>query len=841
MHYHEAANFLFDLRRFGVDPGVESVQDLLAAVGVDTAPESGPAYVQVAGTNGKGSTARMVESALREAGLSVGLYTSPHLETMTERVRIDGREMPRSAVAEFVGETKPWLVDRAADGAPLTFFEVVTAMAIWQFERADVDVAVLEVGLGGELDATSAIQPVASALTNVSLEHTNVLGDTVEEIAETKAHVAPKDRPLITGAEGAALSTIREVAEDVGATGVVTVGEDDWQGEGATEADRHAGGAHPDVTVAYDGRVTHQQAAVSVAADDWSVDAEIPLLGEHQAMNAGIACTLARQVGAELGVDVDRTALERGLARADWPGRFEVMGQSPLTVLDGAHNPEACETVTQTLSTFDYDDCHLVVAAMHDKDTAAMAAALPDATVTTCAPAIDRAEDPEVLGRTFEDAGYDDVTVTGSVANALSKAQAAAGDDDAVLVTGSLYAVAEARTTWTRLHVPKRVDSIGEAETVLRDAQVSEPGIWRMRGKADHRVLHTRVQERQAEYLKQEMLSLDGECSASALRSGGELHDVVLSGTMAQFKRLAEKLQGQPWGLSELGEEIREQLGIQHRPPERDLPWPEDRTAVMGILNVTPDSFHDGGEYERIEDAVARAEAMVDAGADAIDVGGESTRPGADPVEIEEELDRVVPVVEELAELDVPISVDTRRPEVARAVVAAGADVLNDVEGLKDPEMRRVVAETGVPVVLMHSIEAPVDPSTEVEYDDVVEETVRELKARLLAAEKAGVAREQVVIDPGIGFGKTARESFELLDRLAEFDALGCPLLFGHSHKSMFGLTGEEAGDAPHSTVAATALAARNGADVVRVHDVAANVAAANVADAADDPEGFEP
>jgi len=837
MQYHEAANFLFDLRRFGVDPGVESVQELLAAVDVTPNAGDGPVYVQVAGTNGKGSTARMVESALRQAGLSVGLYTSPHLEQLTERVRIDGREMPRSAVAAFVEAAKPWLVDRAADGAPLTFFEVVTAMGIWQFERADVDVAVLEVGLGGELDATSAVDPIASAVTNVSLEHTNVLGETVEEIAETKAHVAPAGRPLVTGTEGTALSTVRDVAGQLGASGVVTVGTDDWGGEGATATENH-----PDVTVGYGGRVTHQQAGVSVAADEWNVDARIPLLGAHQAQNAGVACVLARQAGDELGVDVDRTALERGLARADWPGRFEVMAQSPLTVLDGAHNPEACGTVTETLSTFDHDDCHLVVAAMHDKDTAEMAAALPDdATVTTCAPAIDRAEDPAVLARTFENAGYNDVRSTGSVANALSLVQEDADADDALLVTGSLYAVAEARSTWTRMQVPKRVDSIDDAETVLQDAQVSEPGIWRMRGKADHRVLHTRVQKRQAEYLKQEMLSLDGECSASALRTGGELHDVVLSGTMAQFKRLAEKLQGQPWGLSGLGEEIREQLGIQHRPPEREFPWPQDGTAVMGVLNVTPDSFHDGGEYERVEDAVSRAEAMVDAGADIIDVGGESTRPGADPVAVEAELDRVVPVVTELADLDCPISVDTRRAEVARAVIDAGADVLNDVTGLQDPEMRRVAAETGVPVVLMHSINAPVDPAYEAAYDDVVEDTIRGLQERLLAAEKAGVDREQVVVDPGIGFGKTARESFELLDRLGEFDALGCPVLVGHSHKSMFELTGEEAGDAPHSTIAASALAARNGADIVRVHDVAENVAAVNVADAVDDPGGFGP
>ena len=830
MHYHEAVNFLFDLRRFGVDPGVESVRALLDEVGVETAsgPDSGPAYVQVAGTNGKGSTARMVESTLREAGLTVGLYTSPHLEQLTERIQVDGREMPRSAVAAFVEDVKPWLVDRAADEDPLTFFEVVTAMALWQFERAGVDVAVLEVGMGGEFDATSVVEPVASAVTNVSLEHTSVLGDTVEEIARTKSYVAPEGRPLVTGTEGAALRTVQERAD-----GVVTVGDDDWAGEGAT-GDGTAG-AHesPDVLVAYHGRVDHQHASVGITTDEWAVDAEIPLLGEHQAQNAGIACALARQAGDAVGVDVDQTALERGLARADWPGRFEVMEQSPLTVLDGAHNPDACRTLTETLSTFDYDDCHLVFAAMHDKDAGEMAAALPDAaSVTTCEPAISRAEDSEVLATVFENEGYADVTATGSVANALSKARERACDDDVVLLCGSLFAVAEARATWTRLQIPKRVDSIADAEAVLEGAQVSQPGVWRMRGKVDHRVLHTRVQERQAEYLKQEMLSLGGECSASGLRSGGELHDVVLSGTMAQFKRLTSKLQGQPWGLSELGAELRRELGIQYSSPEPDYPWDTDGTAVMGVLNVTPDSFHDGGEYERLDDAFAQAERMVEAGADLVDVGGESTRPGADPVEVEEELDRVLPVVEKLNDLDVPVSVDTRRPEVARAVIDAGADVINDVEGLQDPEMRRVVAEHDVPVVVMHSVDVPVDPDREVEYDDVVEETVRELHERVLAAEKAGVDREQIVVDPGLGFGKSAAECFEILGRLEEFEALGCPLLFGHSHKSMFQLTGEAAGDAPNSTIAATALAAEKGADIVRVHDVAENVAAVRVASA---------
>lgn len=841
MQYHEAANFLFDLRRFGVDPGIEDVGALLDEVG---SPGDDVAFVQVAGSNGKGSTARMVESALREAGLSVGLYTSPHLETLTERIRVDGRQMPREAVAEFVGEVKPWLVDRAAAGDPLTFFEVVTAMGIWYFEEAGVDVAVLEVGLGGEFDATSAIDPVASALTTVSLEHTNVLGDTVEEIATTKAHVAPEGRPLVTGASGPALTAIRQfLAENRSgvATDVVTVGDDDWAGEGAVadDSDDDTAAPEPDVLVEYRGRVGHQEAAVGVAGDGWAVDAHIPLLGEHQAQNTGIACALAREVADELGVDLDRETLETGLRKAHWPGRFEVMGREPLTILDGAHNPDACATVAETLSTFDYDDLHVVFAAMHDKDVAEMIGALPTPdSVIACEPAISRAEDSEVLAEIWRDAGVD-AEATGSVANALAKAQEGADEGDAIVVCGSLFAVAEARTTWTRLEVPKRIDSLTEAKAALEGAEVSAPGVWRMRGKAVHKALHTRVQERQSEYLKQEMLSLGGECATSGLRSGGELHDVVLLGTMAQFKRLCGKLEGQPWGLAGIGDEIRQQLGIQTAEAAAGFPW-EEGPCVMGILNVTPDSFHDGGQFVDVADAVSQAKALVEAGADIIDVGGESTRPGADPVSVEEELDRVLPVVDELSALDCLVSIDTRRPEVARAAISAGADIVNDVTGLDDPEMRRVVAEAGVPVVVMHSIDAPVVPDREVHYDDVVADVIHELNEKLLLAEKAGIPRDHVVVDPGLGFGKDARENFALLGRLGEFDALGCPVLVGHSHKSMFRLTGEEPGDAPNSTVAATALAVQNGADIVRVHDVAENAAAVNVAAASRDPQGFD-
>ncbi|WP_135828756.1 dihydropteroate synthase [Halorussus halobius] len=817
MDFHEAANFLFELRRYRPKPGTESTAELLAHL---DDPHEGVEYVQVAGSNGKGSTARMVERTLREAGLDVGLFTSPHFDDVRERVRVNGRKVPKGAIVEYAESIGDHVEARATDGEAPTFFEVMTGLALWHFGREDVDVAVLEVGIGGKYDATSVVDPVASAVTSVTLEHTGIIGDTIAEIATDKAHVAPDDAPLVTAATGDALDAVREQAGEL----VRVSGED-------------GAGDPPDVRVAYEGRTNHTEAAVSLAGPDWSVETAIPLLGAYQARNAGIAATLARQVA-----DVDAETLARGLRKADWPGRFEVMGTDPVVALDGAHNPGACEALADTLAEFDgeYDDFHLVFGAKHDKDLRGMAAALPTPDrVVACQPDIRGAEDKAVVARAFAEAGADEVLARNAVAGAVENALDAADSGDLVLVAGSLYAVAEARTRWTRAEIPKRVGDLDDARETLERADVTDPGVWRMRGKAVHRVLETRVQVRQARYLKEEMLSLGGECALSGLNEHDEENvDVVLMGTLAQFKRLANKLDGQPYGLSVFADDLRESLDIRTDPERRGYPW-EDGTAVMGVLNVTPDSFHDGGEYERIEDAVARAEEMVAAGVDVIDVGGESTRPGAEEIPVEAEIERVVPVIERVAELDAMISVDTRKAEVARAALEAGADVLNDVSGLEDPEMRFVAAEYDAPLVVMHSIDAPVVPDREVHYDDVVADVIDELEETVLLAEKAGLDREQIIVDPGLGFGKSSVESFELLGRTDEFHALDCPVLVGHSHKSMFGLIGED-DDRTAATVAGTAVAAERGADIVRVHDVAANVAAVRAVEAADDAERFE-
>jgi dihydropteroate synthase len=830
MDYREAANFLFDMRRFRPKPGTESTAELLAHLGE---PHEGADFVQVAGSNGKGSTARMAERALREAGLDVGLYTSPHFDDVRERVRVNGRKIPEAAVADYVESVQEYVTDRATDGEAPTFFEVMTGLALWHFGREDVDVAVLEVGIGGKYDATSVVSPVASAVTSVTLEHTGIIGETIEEIARDKAHVAPVDAPLVTAATGEALDAVCEQAGDV-----VRVGDAEAVENGTADENCDADeSAEPlDVRVSYDGRTNHTEAAVLLAGDDWSVETRIPLLGEYQARNAGVAAALVRQVA-----DVSDSAIARGFRKADWPGRFEVMDQDPLVVLDGAHNPGACGALAETVGEFaaEYDDLHLVFGAMHDKDLRGMAEALPTPDrMVACQPNLDRAEDEAVVARAFEEAGAGEVLARSSVEGAVENALDVADADDLVLVAGSLYGVAEARSRWTRAEIPKCIRNLGDARETLESAHVTDPGVWRMRGKAVHRVLKTRAQVRQARYLKEEMLSLGGECALSGLNEQEEENvDVVLMGTLAQFKRLADKLDGQPYGLSVFADDLRDALGIQTEPDRRGYPW-EDGTAVMGVLNVTPDSFHDGGRYETVEDAVTRAGEMVEAGADIIDVGGESTRPGADEISVQEEIDRVVPVVERIGDLDALLSVDTRKADVAEAALEAGADILNDVSGLEDPEMRFVAADHDVPIVLMHSIDAPVVPDKDVHYDEVVEDVIDELEEKVLLAEKAGLDREQILVDPGLGFGKRSTESFELLGRTDEFHALECPVLVGHSHKSMFGLIGEDE-DRTAATVAGTTLAAERGADVVRVHDVEENVAAVRAVEAADDPGRF--
>ncbi|MBE2291887.1 MAG: dihydropteroate synthase [Xanthomonadales bacterium] len=257
-----------------------------------------------------------------------------------------------------------------------------------------------------------------------------------------------------------------------------------------------------------------------------------------------------------------------------------------------------------------------------------------------------------------------------------------------------------------------------------------------------------------------------------------------------------------------------------------------DRTRVMGIVNVTPDSFSDGGDHATTDAAVAHALKLAEEGADVLDVGGESTRPGAGEVPLEEELRRVIPVIERLArETALPISVDTCKPGVMRAAVEAGAGMVNDVCALRREGALETAAALGVPVVLMHMLGDPRSMQDDPRYDDVVAEVHRFLAERIFAAELAGIPKKNLVADPGFGFGKTTVHNVELLARLERFVELGVPVLAGLSRKRSIGeLTGRrDPAERAAGSVAAHLVAAQRGARIVRVHDVAATVDALKV------------
>ena len=264
---------------------------------------------------------------------------------------------------------------------------------------------------------------------------------------------------------------------------------------------------------------------------------------------------------------------------------------------------------------------------------------------------------------------------------------------------------------------------------------------------------------------------------------------------------------------------------------------PADRTLVMGVINVTPDSFSDGGVYADPREASGAGVEMIAAGADLIDVGGESTRPGAARVSPQEELRRILPVVSELAAADALVSVDTSRAEVAAAALDAGACLVNDVTGGSDPEMFSLVAARKVPYVLMHGRGPSLDMQTRAGYTDVVAEVCDELHQRMTAALEAGISADALILDPGIGFAKKGRHNWALLASLDRLHQLGRPLLVGTSRKSFLGHLLADAAGHPRpvdrrdaATVATTALAAEHGAWGVRVHAVRANVDAVRVA-----------
>ena len=385
------------------------------------------------------------------------------------------------------------------------------------------------------------------------------------------------------------------------------------------------------------------------------------------------------------------------------------------------------------------------------------------------------------------------------------------------------------------------ISDLQEARYYIDQIGAAEEAYLFMAPKAVHRcILLKDIPCRWANIIKQEMLAKGGEAAVSreSLYAEGDT-DILLMGTFKQYRLLIKKLNMQPDFLKKLGQEIRAIIdNLEPNPFTMELAGGKTlelgaRTLIMGILNITPDSFSDPGHYFKKEAALARAMEMVEQGADIIDVGGASSRPDSAMAEAEEELNRVLPLIKSLAREEVIISVDTFRGAVARECLAAGAHIINDIGGLQmDQELLPVLADFKAPVVLMHN---RLQYNHGLPYQDLLSDIIGELGASIKQAVNGGLKPEQIIIDPGIGisFGKDRQQNLTLLKRLRDFKTLGKPILIGASRKDFIGrvLNAEIAGRL-EGTMAVTAAGIMNGADIIRVHDVKENVKVAQMTDA---------
>ncbi|OPL14879.1 MAG: hypothetical protein AVO39_08495 [delta proteobacterium MLS_D] len=392
-------------------------------------------------------------------------------------------------------------------------------------------------------------------------------------------------------------------------------------------------------------------------------------------------------------------------------------------------------------------------------------------------------------------------------------------------------------------------DALRELQRVGADPH----GIASMLPKMEHCVIVVEgLRCKVANIMKQEMLSLGGDVAVArdSVACTVELTDALVTGTRKQVDRFIEKLASQPFGLRDISRDMQLLLERSERTdfvlttPRRTISL-GDRTLVMGIINMTPDSFSDGGKYGSVDEAVEAALRMEEEGADLIDVGGESTRPGAGSLPVADELNRVIPLVRALASRSgIPVSVDTTKKAVAEAAVGEGAELINDISALRfDPGMAPFAASAGVPVILMHMRGTPETMQRgDLEYESLQGELINFFEVRKEAAMQAGIDEENIVFDPGIGFGKTGADNCTLIRTLDDFKCLGRPLLVGPSRKSFIGnITGGAPEERLEGTAAAVTAAVLAGAHIVRVHDVGFMRRVVDMADAIAGPARNHP
>lgn len=445
--YNRILEELYKLRTHGVKLGLGRIKKLLSLMGN---PQKEFETILVAGTNGKGSTCAMLASILFEHGQRVGLYTSPHLEEFNERIVVNREKIPREKVLlglrEILNHSKH--LEEEGYGHP-TFFEVTTTLAFWYFNKMEVDLAVLEVGLGGRLDATNVVNPVVSVITNIGIDHREQLGDTIEKIAREKAGIIKPGSSVVCSAQDSHAQTIvRKTCEEKGCS-LVVVGEDVWYEPLGHNITRQTFNYHG-LNNTYKGL-------------------EIPLIGEHQLLNAATALATLELLEKRVIAKIDPTLVRKGLLGTKWPGRLEKVGEKPLVMLDCAHNPQAAKHLAETIKKLKLSGSHdkliLVFGVLRDKDVAGILQTLTpiaDKIVLT-KPNTDRAVEPEEILSTITKKHRlknIETVVAKGVGEALNKAFETANFDSLILVTGSVYLVGEARAKL--LNHPKPETNLGD-------------------------------------------------------------------------------------------------------------------------------------------------------------------------------------------------------------------------------------------------------------------------------------------------------------------------------------------------------------------------------------------
>jgi dihydrofolate synthase/folylpolyglutamate synthase len=416
--YQESLDYLYGLEKFGMIFGLTQVERILEAIGN---PQREVQAIHIGGTNGKGSTAAMMASILQKEGYRVGLYTSPHLIRFTERIKVNGKEIEKEEVAELAG----WMRERIKASnitPPFTFFDFTTAMALLYFKQALVDLAILEVGLGGRLDSTNVVDPLLSIITNISKDHEEHLGRSILKIAGEKAGIIKKGRPLITSAtQPQVLQLFSKICREKGSPyfrvgkefRYVSIGDGNFNYEGL-----------------------HRKL--------W--DIHLNLMGFHQIINATAALG-ATEVLEELGYPISINAMVEGLKEVEWPGRLERVSSSPQVILDGAHNPAGALVLKESLEKeFKYHHLILLIGVMKDKDIKSilhLLAPLADQIILT-RPHNERAAPPALLREVLGQNGKKAIVIE-DIKEAIERGFSMAGKEDLLCITGSLYTVGEAR------------------------------------------------------------------------------------------------------------------------------------------------------------------------------------------------------------------------------------------------------------------------------------------------------------------------------------------------------------------------------------------------------------